>query len=96
MQIPDDPQIRECLQNIERKIYFPPVEAMTRRARIEMMIIVPPISKCKESNKDIVPTLVRTFEPTRPEKMANGIGAVDSVVNEHGAYEEPPRQQLEA
>ena len=69
---------------------------MTRRARIKMMIIVPPISECEESNKDIVPALVRTFEPARPDKMANGIGAVDSVVNEYSAYEEPPHQKLQA
>ena len=69
---------------------------MARRARIEMMIIVPPVSKCEERNKDIVPTLVRTFKAARPEKMANCVDAVDSVMNEHSAYEEPPRQKLQA
>lgn len=65
---------------------------MTRRARIEMMIIVPPVAKCEEGNKDIVSALVRAFESARPDKMANGVDAVDSVVNEHSAYEESPHQ----
>lgn len=67
---------------------------MTRRARIGMMIIVPPISKGQESDEEIVTALVRTFKPARPDEMANGVDAVDRVVNEYGAYEEAPRQQL--
>ena len=64
---------------------------MTRRARIEMMIIVPPISKREERDEDVVAALVRTCEPARADQMANGVDAVDSVVNEHGADEEAPR-----
>ena len=94
VQAPDDPQIRECLQNIECQVYFPPVEAMSRRALIEMMIIVPPISKCEYSQKDIVSTLVRAFKPARAEKMSKGVDAVDSMVNEHRAYKKAPRQHL--
>lgn len=65
---------------------------MTRRARIEMMIIVPPVSKREERDEDIVAALIRTCEPASPDKMANGVDAVDGVVNEHGADEEAPRQ----
>ena len=68
---------------------------MTRGARIGMMIIVPPVSKRKERNEDIVSALVRTFEPPRPEKMADRVRAVNGVVNEYSADEEPPRQHLQ-
>ena len=94
MQIPDDAEISECPQDIEREIYFPPVEAMTCRAWIEVMIIVPPVSKGEQSNKDIVPAPVRTLESARPKQMANRVDAVDRVVNEHSADKEPPRQHL--
>lgn len=71
MKIPYDAEITECLQNVERQIYFPPVEAMPRRARVKMVIVVPPVSKREQSDKDIIPTLVRTFEPAGAEQMAD-------------------------
>ena len=57
-----------------------------------MMIIVPPVSKREERDEDIVAALVRTCEPARADKMADGVDAVDGVVNEHGADKEAPRQ----
>ena len=55
-----------------------------------MMIIVPAIAKCEEGDEDIISALVRTREPSRPDQMADGVDAVDRVVNEYGAYEEAP------
>lgn len=69
---------------------------MTRRALIEVMIIVPPIAECEQRHEDVVSTPIRTLETTRAEKMTNRVCAVDGVVNEHSAYEEPPREHLKS
>ena len=58
------------------------------------MVIVPSLAKRDDGHKKVVPAIVFGLETAFPEDMREGINRERSMIEEHGADEEAPDQQL--
>jgi hypothetical protein len=57
-QVPDDPKERERLEYVVRYINFPPVESLSLRPWIVMVVVVPAFAKGNESEEPVIATVI--------------------------------------
>ena len=96
MQVPHNTQQREHFENVERQVDLPPVEALSRRPRIVVMVVMPAFPHRNQGESEMIATCVVCVETLRADNMGQGIDTEGGVVHENRAQEETPHEELPA
>ncbi len=95
-QVPDQSEPRKYLQDVVRNVDLPPVKALTLRAGIVVVVVVPPLAQRNQGQEPVITTVVSRWKTTLADQMGEGIYAESSVVQKHCADKEAPHKHLPA
>ena len=76
-------------------INFPPVESLTLRAGISVMVVMPPLSEGDERENEAILTVITRFESSLAHDVRKRVDAECAVIQQGSADTETPREHLE-
>ena len=76
-------------------INFPPVESLTLRAGISVMVVMPPLSEGDERENEAILTVITRFESSLTHDVRKRVDAECTMIQKGGADTETPREHLE-
>lgn len=77
-----------------RDINFPPVEPLSLRAWVSVVVVVPSLSKGDEGEDEAVLAIVTGFESGLADNVSERVDAEGAVVEQRSADAETPREHL--
>ena len=95
-KIPDNAKPGEHFQRVVADINFPPIEALTCRVHVAVVIVVPAFAERDHGQNEAVTAGIGRFEAAMTKNVGQGIDEKRAVKQEHGANEEAPHKKLEA
>src|SRR5450432_1748504 len=94
LQIPNQPEVRHQLQQVEGDVEFPPVESLAHRGRIVMVVVMPSLAQRDDREPHVVAAGIPGLVALAPENVRQRIDGVGSVIDSNGGNEESPHQHL--
>lgn len=77
-----------------RDVDLPPVEALTLRARVAVVVVMPSLAKGDDREEEAVLAVVACLEASLSEHVSEGVNTEGAVVEERSADAESPREHL--
>lgn len=94
MKVPNDPEPGEDAKDVVGEIDLPPVEPLTLRTGVKVVVVVPPLPHGQNGQNEGVPAGVGGGIATAPEAVGQRIDGKSEVVKDGGAEEKAPGEQL--
>ncbi len=95
-QVPDDPEPREQPQHVVGHVDLPPAEALPGRARVVVMVVVPPLAGRGERQPEAVARVVAGRVAPAPEEVRQRVDRERAVPDQHRGDEEAPDEGVHA
>lgn len=95
-EVPNDPEPREGLQEVVRKIDLPPEPPLVRRCLEVVMVVVPALPTGDKSEDHTVPAIVTRPVAYFPEHVRQRVDEERAVKQKHRRKEEAPEESVPA
>ena len=77
-----------------REVYFPPVEPLSLRAGVSVVVVVPSLSQCDQSEDEAVLAVITGLKARFADDVSERVNAEGSVIEQGSAYAEAPCKHL--
>src|SRR5947209_2630561 len=90
------PEQLECADAPPVDIYLVPSEAVARRARVRVVVVVPPFAERHQGDEQVIGRVVGGLEPPRPPHVRRRVDEPRRVQPNDGAQEDAPQEDRPA
>ena len=90
LEIADDSEHREQAEDVVGGVDLPPVESLTRRGLVAVVIVMPSLSESDNGEEKTVAAIVPSIVPRCSPDMGHGVDAAGAVEEQYGADKASP------